>query len=188
MLDHFNFGREGWDTRQEKHHCFPWMDRRRFQRGRWMHRRPQWHLLGPLLQQPLACPRFGKMSHPGAGGNNRFASPSAETGKIRIPVYFPICWPFCTIPLETCGTCYTSVRGCTEVIASRLENVQRPILSSGLLLHFERFELEGDRRLLDCAHLPKIIKTDSAKTGRMISLGQHTQQFLGASSKLLGGW
>lgn len=41
------------------------------------------------------------------------------------------------IPSETCGTCCTSVRGCTEVIASRPENVQRPMLSSGLLLHFE---------------------------------------------------
>lgn len=65
------------------------------------------------------------------------ASPSAETDKTRIPVCFPICWSFCTIPLETCGTCCTSVRGCTEVIASRLENVQRPVLSPGLLLHFK---------------------------------------------------
>lgn len=43
------------------------------------------------------------------GQDVTFASPSADT---RMPVCCPICWPFCTIPLETCCT---SVWGCTEV-------------------------------------------------------------------------
>lgn len=30
----------------------------------------------------------------GAGGNNRFASPSSETDKTRTPVCLSICWPF----------------------------------------------------------------------------------------------
>lgn len=113
----------------------PWIDSWHFQRGRWGHRGTRCHLSWPLLQQPLDCPRFGKNSHPGPGCDKRFASPSAET---RMPVCCPICWPFCTIPLETCCT---SVWGCAEAITSRLENVQRPVLSSGPLLHFEWFAL-----------------------------------------------
>lgn len=119
-------GCQAWETS-----LLPWIDSWHFQRGSWRHRGTQQHLLWPLLQQPLDCPRFGKKSHSGPESDKRFASPSAET---RIPVCSPICWSFCTIPLETCCT---SVWGCTEIITSRLENVQRPVLSSGLLLHFE---------------------------------------------------
>lgn len=121
-------GCQAWETS-----LLPWMDSWHFQRGSWRHRGTPCHLLWPLLQQLLDCPRFGKKSHPGPGYG----------------ICFSICWNkdasvlpnllgLCTIPLETCCT---SVWGCTEVITSRLENVQRPVLSSGLLLHFEWFAL-----------------------------------------------